>query len=217
MPRPPLESAGTCASIGTAPAHEAPSAPIRNPKEAQVFAFDSCSKSTRTVGVSSTALRKRNHDSSGTCRTNRGAISLKSTAMNPNPPPCKSKSVARKLCSIFLQRTHKSFRSSTPAASAECGSKASAPSIKAQASSCAVRALKAESSKLVRPEQEGPKISVNAPRGNPPVNESISGMPVETVVTTLRSRYVKGAATRPAKASSTCERKAAKLAAIVHR
>ena len=177
MPRPPLESAGTCASIGTAPAHEAPSAPIRNPKEAQVFAFDSCSKSTRTVGVSSTALRKRNHDSSGTCRTNRGAISLKSTAMNPNPPPCKSKSVARKLCSIFLQRTHKSFRSSTPAASAECGSKASAPSIKAQASSCAVRALKAESSKLVRPEEEGPKISVNAPRGNPPVTNRFPECP----------------------------------------
>ena len=93
--------------MGTVRSQQAPSASIRNPKEAQVFAFDSCSKSTKTVGVSSTARRKRNHDSSGTCRTNRGEISLRSTAINPNPPPCKTKSVARKVCSIFLQRTHK--------------------------------------------------------------------------------------------------------------
>src|ERR1700677_2684252 len=167
-----------------------PAAPAssRSPNEAQLFAFDSCSSSTKTVGVSSTARRKRNQESRGTCRTSRGAMSLKSTAINPNPPPCNNKSVARSVCSTFRQRTHNNFRNSTPAASAECGSNASPPSINAQASSCAVRALKAESSKLVRLEHEGPKISVSAPRGNPPVNKSISGMPLETVTTSCRSR-----------------------------
>src|ERR1700684_1305566 len=160
----------------------------RNPNEAQLFAFDSCSSSIKIVGVSSTARRNRNQESSGTCRTSRGAISLKSTAINPKPPPCNSKSVARSVCSTFRQRTHNNFRNSTPAASAECGSNASPPSISAQASSCAVRALNAASSKLVRPEHEGPKISVSAPRGNPPVNKSISGMPLETVTTSWRPR-----------------------------
>src|SRR5271168_3977800 len=167
-----------------------PTAPdsSRNPNEAQLFAFDSCSSSIRIVGVSSTARRKRNQESSGTCRTSRGAISLRSTAINPKPPPCSNRSVARSVCSTFRQRTHNNFRNSTPAAAAECGSNASPPSINAQDSSCAVRALKAESSKLVRSEHDGPKISVSAPRGNPPVNKSISGMPLETVTTSRRSR-----------------------------
>src|SRR5271156_1261838 len=167
-----------------------PAAPAssRNPNEAQLFAFDSCSSSIRIVGVSSTARRKRNQESSGTWRTSRGAISLKSTAINPKPPPCSNKSVARSVCSTFRQRPHNNFRNSTPAAAAECGSNASPPSINAQDSSCAVRARRAESSKLVRPEHDGPKISVSAPRGKPPVNKSISGMPLETVTTSWRSR-----------------------------
>src|SRR5271154_2577833 len=115
---------------------------------------------------------------------------------------------------MFRHRTHSNCFSSTPAASAECGSKASHPSISAHASAWAVLAAKAESSKLVRPEQVGPKISVSAPRGKPPASESISAMPVETVSTTWRSRYVNGAATRPARASSTLERKIARFAAI---
>src|SRR5271154_4416574 len=115
---------------------------------------------------------------------------------------------------MFRHRTHSNCFSSTPAASAECGSKASHPSISAHASAWAVLAAKAESSKLVRPEQAGPKISVSAPRGKPPASESISAIPVETVSTTWRSRYVNGAATRPARASSTVERKVARFAAI---
>jgi hypothetical protein len=34
---------------------------------------------------------------------------------------------------------------------------------------------------LVRPEDAIPQISVRAPRGNPPVNSSISRMPLETI------------------------------------
>src|ERR1700735_268166 len=115
---------------------------------------------------------------------------------------------------MFRHRTHSNCFSSTPAACAEWGSKASHPSIRANASAVAVLAAKAESSKLVRPEQAGPKISVSAPRGKPPANESISAMPVETVSTAWRSRYVNGEATRPARASSTLERKVARFTAI---
>ena len=46
----------------------------------------------------------------------------------------------------------------------------------------------AASSRLVRPEDGAPQISVMAPRGNPPTNASISGMPVDTNSNALRSR-----------------------------
>src|ERR1700693_5932721 len=187
---------------------------MRRTSEAQVLAWDSGSTTIRMVGVSSTARRKRNQVSSGTCRNNCARISPKSSAIKSNPPPCKSKSVARRVCSLFRQRTQSNCFSSTPAASAERGSKASHPSISAQASAWVVLAAKTESSKVVFPEQAGPKISVNAPRGKPPANESISAIPVETVSTAWRSRYENGAATRSARASSTLERKVARFTAI---
>src|ERR1700683_2367908 len=222
MPRPSNSHEDGCLKksaeeVSSVVDHRAGSASIRKTSEAQVLAFDSGSSTTRIVGVSSTARRKRNQTSSGTWPSTSARISLRSRAMKPKPPPCKSRSVARKVCSMFRHRTQSNCFSSTPAASAECGSKASHPSISAQASARAVLAAKAENSKLVRPEQAGPKISVSAPRGKPPASESISAMPVETVSTTWRSRYVNGAATRPARASSTLERKVARFAAITDR
>ena len=195
--------------------HRPRSNPTRNTSDAHVFAFASCSISIRIVGVSSTTRRNRNHAFNGTCRTVAAGISLRSTAIIPNPPPCNSKSVDRSACSIFRQRTHSSCFNSTPAAAAPCGSKASRPSTSAHTSACAVRDASAETSRLVRPEQGGPQISVNPPRGNPPVSASISGTPADTISTSFRSRYEKGAATRPASAVSTCNRKAARFPGMV--
>ena len=169
--------------------HPAAPASNRNPSEAQLFAFDSCSSSTRIVGVSSTARRKRNHASSGTCRTSfaaqyrsdprRSIQTLRPATVNPS-----------RAASAPHSGSAPTIISAAPLRPLppNVDRNASPPSISAQASSCAVRALKAESSKLVRPEHDGPKISVSAPRGNPPVNESISGMPLETVTTSWRSR-----------------------------
>jgi hypothetical protein len=110
--------------------------------------------------------------------------------------------------------THHSncFRS-IPPASALCGSNASHPSIRAHASAFIVLTLKAENSKLVRPEQGGPKISVSAPRGNPPANASTSEMPVGTF-SAWRSRMVKGAGTRPARQVQLERNSAARFAGI---
>ena len=44
-----------------------------------------------------------------------------------------------------------------------------------------VASARIEISRLVRPEEAGPKISVRLPRGNPPMAPSISAMPVGTV------------------------------------
>ena len=168
--------------------HCADSLFICTTSEAHVLAFDSCSISNKTVDVSSTARRKRNHAFSGTWRTVSGAISLRSSAINPKPPPCIKRSAARKDWSSPRQRTHNNCCSSTPAASALRGSNESRASINAHTSSCAVLEAKAESSTVVRPEQGGPQISVSAPRGKPPASASISGIPVRTVSTLLRSR-----------------------------
>src|ERR1700676_1842043 len=112
---------------------------------------------------------------------------------------------------MLRQRTHSNCCSSTPAASALRGSNESRASINAHTSASAVLDAKAESSTVVRPEHGGPQSSVNAPRGKPPASASISGIPVSTVSTLLRSRYPKGETTRPARESSTSERRVARL------
>src|SRR5579883_2733330 len=114
---------------------------------------------------------------------------------------------------MFPHRTQSNCSSFTPAASAECGSKLSQPSTSAHASASLVLPAKAETSRVARPEQGGPQISVSAPRGNPPVSESTSETPNGAVSTRIR-RGANGAATRPASAVSTWERKAAMLTAI---
>src|ERR1700675_76114 len=115
---------------------------------------------------------------------------------------------------MLRQRTHSNRCSSTPAASALRGSNESRASINAHTSASAVLEAKAESSTVVRPEHGGPQISVNAPRGKPPARASISGIPVSTVSTLLRSRYPNGETTRPGRESSTSERRVARLERI---
>ena len=77
--------------------------------------------------------------------------------------------------------THSNLFRSTSAAAAECGSKVSLVSTKAQTSWRCVAAAIAASSRLVRPEQAGPQTSVRQPRGSPPIRLSISRIPLEMV------------------------------------
>src|SRR4051794_32735466 len=183
--------------------------------EAQLLAYGSCSKTTRAVLVFSTARRNRNHVASGIFRATLGDTSFRSTITIPNPPACKSRSVVFITCSRlenFLpeQRIHSSRARSTPAASADPGSKASLASTRTQLSCrVPVASASAESMMLVHPEESGAesisffrvkplrptefitgrglntssgraKNSVTAPRGSPPVRRSSSATPVST-------------------------------------
>src|SRR5262245_3749473 len=59
----------------------------------------------------------------------------------------------------------------------------------------------------VRPEEEGPKISLIAPRGSPPVRMSSESIPVGTVSKTRRSMSVKGDGIRSPNADSNRARR----------
>ena len=125
------------------------------------------------------ARRNRNQKTDGILRADLTEMSPRSRATSPKPPPCNSKSVIFKAYSLFpLQRIHRSRSRSIPAAVADRGSSLSCVSTRAQTSRRIVAWARTESSKLVRPDDAGPKISVIAPRGIPPARESISGMPV---------------------------------------
>src|SRR5438874_9124918 len=73
----------------------------RSTSEAQVLAQGAWSRTTSTVGVFSTARRKRNQKASGARRAHCGGTSPRSTATRPKPPPCNSSSVARSDCSTL--------------------------------------------------------------------------------------------------------------------
>ena len=128
--------------------------------------MDCRSTASSTVGVCSTARRKRNHVVNGMRRAACSGRSPRSRAINPKPPLSSSRSVARRSCSRLFsgefspQRTHSSRSNSTPAAAADCGSRASLASTSAQHSPRRVAAASAASSKVVRPEEAGPQISV---------------------------------------------------------
>ena len=149
--------------------------------------MDCRSTASSTVGVCSTARRKRNHVVSGMRRAACSGRSPRSRAINPKPPLSSSRSVARRSCSRLFsgefspQRTHNSRSNSTPAAAANCGSRASLASTSAQHSPRRVAAASAASSKVVRPEDAGPQISVKQPRGRPPVRTSIATIPLDTI------------------------------------
>src|SRR5439155_26281272 len=66
---------------------------------AQLCAHRACVIASNTVGVCSTARRKRNQEASGMRLAVRNGMSPKSTATMPNPPLCSSKSVTRSDCS----------------------------------------------------------------------------------------------------------------------
>jgi len=110
-----------------------------------------------------------------------GGVSPRSRATTPKPPPWIRRSAALRACSaLCAERTQISRSRRTPAAAADEGWKASSASTKAQTSSLSVACARIESSRLVRPEEAGPKISVRQPRGRPPVAWSTSGMPEQT-------------------------------------
>src|SRR3954471_9694353 len=129
--------------------------------EAQLLAYGSCSKTNRAVLVFSTTRRNRNHVDNGIFRATLGATSFRSTVTIPNPPACSSRSVVFITCSRlenFLpeQRTHSSRARSTPAASADAGSKASLASMRTQLSCrVVVASARAESMTLVHPDERG--------------------------------------------------------------
>src|ERR1022692_325680 len=178
----------------------------RTTREAQVLAQGSCSMSNSTVAVGSTARRKRNHEVSGTRRALSAGISPRSSTTMPKPPPCSSRSVTFNTCSRrpsaarggwslcdgklerSLQRPHSRRSRSTPAATAEAGSKLSLASTSAHTSRQPVACASAASITPVRPEEAGPVISLSAPRGRPPVSASSAANPVETVSGAARWR-----------------------------
>src|SRR5262249_16001003 len=74
-------------------------------------------------------------------------------------------------------------------------------------SSLAVALARIETIVEVRPEEEGPKISLIAPRGSPPVRMSRESIPVGTFSKTRRSGSVKGDGIRSPKADSNRARR----------
>src|SRR6266480_1662583 len=134
------------------------------------------------VGVLSIARRKRNHHDDMIRRVRLTATSARLSATKPKPPLCNKRSVALKACSKLLpQRTHNNRSLFTRAFAADVGSNVSLASINAQVSWLEVAYDKAEHSKLIRPDEAVPNISIMAPRGSPPpVRASISGTPLDT-------------------------------------
>ena len=100
-----------------------------------------------------------------------GGVSPRSIATRPNPPPWISRSAALSACSALCAAADPEQRA--PAARRRLrrmpGRKRPrhppARTIPARAVACA----RIESSRLVRPEDAGPKISVRQPRGSPPM------------------------------------------------
>ncbi len=137
--------------------------------------------------------RKRYHHDEMIRFADFAGTSPRSSITSPKPPPCNKRSVALNACSRLLAQRIQSNRSQfISARAADLGSKVLLVSTTAQTSSCCVAWARAESMKLVRPEDAGPKISVMAPRGSPPpVNESICGMPVEITSAGLFSCILK--------------------------
>ena len=152
---------------------------------------------TSAVGVFSIARRKRNHHDVIIRRVYFAATSARLSATKPKPPLCSKRSVALKARSTLpLQRTHNKRSQSTRALVADERSKVSLVSTRAQVSSCVVATARAESNKLVRPDDAVPWISVIAPRGNPFKRASISPTPVGTISAGCFSRCWKTAPKR---------------------
>jgi hypothetical protein len=136
---------------------------------------------TSAVGVASNVRRKRYHQDEMIRLADFAGTSPRSSNTSPKPPPCNNRSIALNACSRLLAQRIQSNRSQfISARAADSGSNTLFVSTNAQTSSCFVAWARAESIKLVRPEDAGPKTSVMAPRRNPPkINESICGRPLE--------------------------------------
>ena len=143
-------------------------------------------------------------------------MSPKSRTTSPNPPALSIMSVAFSDLS-----TGESFRCGaahlaqnnrarfTPLAEADSGSNALLASIKAQHSPCSVTSLIKERSRVVRPEEAGPQISLRQPRGMPTDLRSSVGMPIEMASGSIAGRTVRAPGMRFARIDSICARRTA--------
>ena len=122
-----------------APVHAARSRRHSSCSDAQVLAFDWRASASSTVGVFSTARRRRNQEVSEMRRAVSGDASPRSSATMPKPPPCDqqirrlSRRARHHVGTTQIRRSRR-----TPAAAAEAGSKASSASTSAQTSRAVV-------------------------------------------------------------------------------
>jgi hypothetical protein len=92
-------------------------------------------------------------------------------------------------------------------AEADSGSNALLASIKAQHSPCSVTSLIKERSRVVRPEEAGPQISLRQPRGMHTDLRSSAGMPIEMASGSIAGRTVRAPGMRFARVDSICARR----------
>ncbi len=191
-----------------------PSFPSSRINDAHERTQDTWPITRSAVGVVSTARRKRNHHDEMILRAYSAGTSAMSNATRPKPPPCSKRSVALNARSMPpAQRIHNKRAKSIPASAADAGANASPVSTSAQISSRDVNSAKTESSRLARPEDARPKISVMAPRGKPPpVKESISGTPVER---NSANRFSRSLTTSPKRLTICDSRVDLKIAALI--
>src|SRR5882672_10688183 len=100
--------------------------------------------------------------------------------------------------------THSNLLRFTPLAAAEKGSNALLASIKAQHSPGSVTSLIRERSRVVRPEEAGPQISVRQPRGIPINLRSSADIPTAIVSGSTAGRTVRAPGMRFARVDSIC-------------
>jgi hypothetical protein len=107
---------------------------------------------------------------------------------------------------FFPHLTQSTRRKSTPAHSADAGSKLSVASIIAQTSWRRVTSAISDIVTLARPDDPCPTISVKAPRGTPPVNASSDAIPNGTMSGAGRTSNADAGLTADATASALIAR-----------
>ncbi len=179
--------------------------------DAQDFANGCCSRTTSAVDVDSTARLKRYHEARGIFRARCGPMSPRSRTTIPNPPALMIMSAAFNALSTGVSFgcgaahfTHSNLLRFTPFAAAERGSNALPASTRAQHSPCSVTSLIKERSRVVRPEEAGPEISVREPRGIAINLRSSAAIPKEIVSGSVASLTVRAQGMRLARVDSIC-------------
>ncbi len=160
------------------PIHRASSRRAETTRAAVLPASRSGARSTRMVGLPSTARWSLSQSEAGAGCRRRSGSSPRSTATRAKPGQRTSRSTARQAGSSRPPHfTQSRPERSAPAAEADAGSKASVPSTKAaRPPEVVTRATKARS-RLLPPEDQGPTISLSCPGGNAPSRPSIPRRP----------------------------------------
>ena len=143
-------------------------------------------------------------------------MSPKSRTTSPNPPALIIMSMALSDLSTgesfacgAAHLAQSNLSRLTLFAEADSGSNALLASIKAQHSPCSVTSLIKERSRVVRPEEAGPQISLRQPRGMPTDLRFSAGMPIEMASGSTADRTVRAPGMRFAKVDSICARRTA--------